>query len=91
VQENQSNKKAKGKGHLSKQRKGGNEKKGSWFQDGNKTLFYYFGKSGHQIEKFWTLYSHLCLKQNRKYVKTLARRQAIAQGEVNSLAERLEK
>jgi hypothetical protein len=35
VQENPSKKKAKGKGHFSKQRKRGNDKKGSWFQDGN--------------------------------------------------------
>jgi hypothetical protein len=91
VQENPSKKKAKGKGHFSKQRKRGNDKKGSWFQDGNKTLCSYCGKSGHQIEKCWTLYPHLCLKKNQKYVKALARRQATTPGEVNSLAERFEK
>jgi hypothetical protein len=74
VQENSSKKKAKGKAHFSKQRKRGNDKNGSWFQDGNKTLCSDFGKSGHQIEKCWTLYPHLCLKQNQKYVRALARR-----------------
>jgi hypothetical protein len=64
VQDNPSKKKAKGKDHFSKQRKRGNDKKGSWFQDGNKTLCSYCGKSGHQIEKCWTLYPHLCPKQN---------------------------
>jgi hypothetical protein len=91
VQDNPSKKKAKGKDHFSKKRKRGNDKKGSWFQDGNKTLCSYCGKSGHQIEKCWTLYPHLCLKQNRKYVKALARRQATTPDEVNGLTERFEK
>ena len=91
VQENPSKKKAKGKDNLSKQRKRGNDRKGSWFQYENKTLCSYCGKSGHQIEKCWTLYSHLCLKQKRKDVKALARRQAATPHEVNGITERLGK
>ena len=88
---NPSKKKDKGKDHFSKQGKRGNNKKGSWFQYGNKKLCSYCGKSGHQIEKCWTLYPHLCPKQNQKYVKVLARRQAIALDEVNDLAKIFEK
>jgi hypothetical protein len=73
--------------HFSSQRKRRNDKKGSW----NKTLCSYCGKSGHQIEKCWTLYPHLCPKKNMKYVKTLARRQATTPDEVNGLTERLGK
>jgi predicted PolB exonuclease-like 3'-5' exonuclease len=73
--------------HFSSQRKRRNDKKGSW----NKMLCYYCGKSGHQIEKCWTLYSHLCLKKNRKYVKTLVRIQVTSPCEVNDLTERLGK
>ena len=47
VQVNPSKKKVKGKDHFSKQRKRGNDKKGSW----NKTLCSYCGKSGYHIEK----------------------------------------
>jgi hypothetical protein len=63
LQENPSKKKAKSKGHFPRQKKRGNDKKGLWFQDGNKKLFSYCGKSGHQIEKCWTLYPHLCPKE----------------------------
>jgi hypothetical protein len=59
MQENPSKKKAKGKSHFSRQRKRGNDKNGSWFEDRNKTLCSYCGKNGHQIEKCWTLYPHL--------------------------------
>jgi hypothetical protein len=73
--------------HFSTQRKRRNDKKGSW----NETLFSYCGKSGHQIKKSWTLYLHLCLKQNMKDVNTLARIQATNPNEVNGLIERLGK
>jgi hypothetical protein len=36
LQENPSKKKAKSKGHFPRQKKRGNDKKGLWFQDGNK-------------------------------------------------------
>jgi len=91
MQENPSKKKAKGKGHFSKETKRGNDKKRSWFQDGNKILCSYCSKSGNQIEKCWTLYPHLCLKQNQKDVKELARRKATTPYEVNSLVEIFEK
>jgi hypothetical protein len=91
VQENPSKKKDKGKDHFSKKRIRGNEKKGSWFQDRNKILCSYCGKSGHHIENCWALYPHLCQNYNQKYVKALARRQAVAHGEVNCLVERFEK
>ena len=52
----------------------------------------YCGKSGHQIEKCLTLYLHLCLKQNLKDEKELARRQeTIDPNEVNGTIERLGK
>jgi hypothetical protein len=91
LQENPSKKKAKGKCHFSRQRKRGNGKKGLWFQYGNKINYSYCGKSGRQIENFWTLYPHLCLKHNQKDEKALARRQVVAPSEVNNLAERFEK
>jgi hypothetical protein len=84
VQVNLSNKKAD---HFSSQRKRRNDKKGSW----NKTLCSYCGKSGKHIEKCWTLYLHLCLKKNRKDVKTLARRQEATLDEVNGLTEKIAK
>jgi hypothetical protein len=40
-------KNSKGKDHFLKKKKRGNDKKGSWFQDGNKTLCSYCGKSRH--------------------------------------------
>jgi len=43
------------------------------------------------IEKCWTLYPHLCPKQNKKYVNTLARRQATFLDEVNGITERFGK
>jgi hypothetical protein len=58
---------------------------------GTRQICSYCGKSGHQIEKCCTLYPHLYWKQNQKYVKALARRQATTLDEVNSLAERSEK
>ena len=64
-----------------------NDKKGLW----NKTLYSYYGKSEHHIEKCLTLYPHLCLKQNMKYVKELVRRHTLVPNEVNVLIERLEK
>jgi hypothetical protein len=91
MQENPSKKNTKGKVHFSRQRKMGNDKKGSWFQDRNKTIFSYCGKSRHQIEKCWTIYPHLCPNNNQKYVRALARRHATTPSEVNSLAERFKK
>jgi len=91
VEENPSKKKAKGKGHFSRQRKRGYDKKGSWFQYGNKKLCSYCGKNGHQIENCWKLYPCLCLKKNRKYVRELARRWVATPSEVNCLVEIFEK
>jgi hypothetical protein len=67
------------------------DKKGLWFQDGNKNFCSYCGKSGHQIEKCWTLYPHLCPKQNQEDVKALTRRQVATSSEVDSLVERFDK
>jgi hypothetical protein len=64
MQENPSKKIAKGKGHFPRQNKRENDKKGLWLKDGNRKLYSYHGKSGHQIEKCWTLYPFLCPKQN---------------------------
>jgi hypothetical protein len=47
MQEKPSKKKAKGKNHFLRQKKRGNDQKGSWFQDRNKTLCSYCGKSVH--------------------------------------------
>jgi hypothetical protein len=68
MQENPSKKKDKGKVHLSKKRKMGNDKKRSWFQYGNKILYSYYGKRGHQIKKCWTLYPHLKCPQEKLMV-----------------------
>jgi hypothetical protein len=86
LQENPSKKNAKGIGHFSNQRKRGNDKRGSWFQYGNKTLCSYCGKNGHHIYKFWTLYPNLCPKNNQKDVKALSRRQATSPSEFNRLS-----
>jgi hypothetical protein len=91
VQENASKKKDKGKDHLLKKRRRGNDRKVSWFQYVKKTLLSYRGKSGHQIEKYWKLYPHLCLNKNWKYVKELARRHITTPDEVNCLTERFGK
>jgi endonuclease YncB( thermonuclease family) len=52
LQKNPSQEKDKRKGYFPRQKKRRNAKKGLWFQDGNKKLCSYYGKSGHQIEKF---------------------------------------
>jgi len=74
--------------HFSSQMKRRNSKKGSC----NKKIYSYCGKIGHQIEKRWTLYPHLCPKQNLKDEKTLVRRQATKTiNEVNGLTKRIGK
>jgi hypothetical protein len=85
-----SKKEARSKGHFPKKNRE-NDKKGLWFQDKNKNFCTHCGKSGHWIEKCWTLHPQLCLKQNQEDVKALTRRQVATSAEVDSLAEKFEK